>query len=452
LVFASGTFNVIGGQPRSRLGSLDTVTGSASAWQPNPNAEASGMAIGGSQLYVWGGFTRFGDYDWRSYVAAFDATTLSLTQWDPNPDGGVSSLIVRDSVVIVGGWFARIGGQARYRLAAVDTLTAKATAWTTSIGGGSVWTMTAGSTTLYVGGVFNLTGFLAAIDLTNGAVQTGTPMPDNLVRTLVLDGNTLYVGGYFNAIGGQLRHRLARVDVVTGVVDEWDPLAQSPYGAIYSLAKVGTTLFAGGAFSDVNGTPRSGVVGFTIDHTTPTLVTLFQCESTSDGVLVRWRLAEPNLIRSMILQRSQGGMAPWVTIADRQGYVDDVATVLDESAQGSRTYSYRLVATLLNNEILTFGPVQIVARRRGNRLSLAPVVPNPASGPFRINFELPNRTPFRISVVDLQGREIATIAEGIREAGAYDATWTDHRPSQGLFFVRCWTPQRTLMQRVVIVR
>jgi hypothetical protein len=61
---------------------------------------------------------------------------------------------------------------------------------------------------------------------------------------------------------------------------------------------------------------------------------------------------------------------------------------------------------------------------------LAPIAPNPARGPSRVQFGLPERGPARLAVYDLAGRQVRLLADGFRAAGPHDVTW-DGRDDDG---------------------
>ena len=86
---------------------------------------------------------------------------------------------------------------------------------------------------------------------------------------------------------------------------------------------------------------------------------------------------------------------------------------------------------------------------------LAPVQPNPLHGSGWIGFAVPRETRVRVSVLDVQGREVATLAEGLYPPGRYQLTWGGHSgrgsAKAGLYFVRLSAPGSTLVQRVVVV-
>lgn len=58
-----------------------------------------------------------------------------------------------------------------------------------------------------------------------------------------------------------------------------------------------------------------------------------------------------------------------------------------------------------------------------NKLTIASVVPNPASSSTTVQFTLPTRGDVSLEVYDIQGRYIRTIAAGPHAAGGYSAVW-----------------------------
>ncbi len=96
------------------------------------------------------------------------------------------------------------------------------------------------------------------------------------------------------------------------------------------------------------------------------------------------------------------------------------------------------------------------AAGRAVALALDPVRPSPMRGTGRIGFVLPREAGARVSILDLQGREVAVLADGVFPAGRHTATW-DGRTGQGtapagLYFVRLVAEDRVLSQRLVRLR
>lgn len=86
--------------------------------------------------------------------------------------------------------------------------------------------------------------------------------------------------------------------------------------------------------------------------------------------------------------------------------------------------------------------------------ALQPLAPNPSRGPVRAAFELPRESHVRLTVIDLQGREVAVLADGTYAAGRHEATWDSgaRPPAGGVYFVRMVVGSRAWMRRLVHIR
>ena len=104
----------------------------------------------------------------------------------------------------------------------------------------------------------------------------------------------------------------------------------------------------------------------------------------------------------------------------------------------------------------TFTIVKIVGVESGpaGNLALAPVHPNPVRNGALIGFTLPAALSARVSVIDLQGREVAVLASGEIAAGRHEARLEGGRQGlvPGLYFARLQVAGRSLTRRFVITR
>lgn len=80
--------------------------------------------------------------------------------------------------------------------------------------------------------------------------------------------------------------------------------------------------------------------------------------------------------------------------------------------------------------------------------ALPAIAPNPVRGLARIRFAVPRVAAVRVSVLDVQGREVAILAEGVYEPGMHEAAWGAAEARPGLYFVRMTAPGHTFMRRL----
>ncbi len=80
-----------------------------------------------------------------------------------------------------------------------------------------------------------------------------------------------------------------------------------------------------------------------------------------------------------------------------------------------------------------------------------------AAGYHTLRFDLPQAGPVALIVDDLRGREVARLAEGQREAGYHQVTWTGRDTAgrevpTGIYIVRLVTPVYARSIKMVLLR
>jgi trimeric autotransporter adhesin len=290
IIYVAGGFNSsngspsIGGQARNYAAAVNAIDGTATGFNPNPNAIVNAFGVSGSAVYLAGYFSSLGGVV-RHSIAAISATDGSVTSFDPNAagfNGGtatVYSLAVSGSTVYAGGYFGSIGGQSRTSIAALNTVDGSATSWDPSghyFGGPAVveTLAVAADSTIYVGGIFTTIGGqtrnnIAALNASDGTATTWDPNPNSEVATLAVSGPFVYAGGFFTAIGGQTRNKIAALNASDGTATSWDPDATANANVL-ALAISGSTIYAGGNFPSIHGVPRQNIAGINISDGTPT--------------------------------------------------------------------------------------------------------------------------------------------------------------------------------------
>jgi hypothetical protein len=88
---------------------------------------------------------------------------------------------------------------------------------------------------------------------------------------------------------------------------------------------------------------------------------------------------------------------------------------------------------------------------------LSPPTPNPARTPVRLGFSLPVRGQVRLEVMDVQGRRVRTLADGVFGAGRYAHGWDlrderGHPVGAGVYLARLSGRAGTVTRRFVVMR
>jgi len=223
-VYVGGDFTRIGGKARNYIAALDAATGAATSWNPNADSSVRALAISDSTAYVGGFFTIISE-QLRNRIAALSTATGAATDWNPNqndPSGGVFALGVSGSTVYAGGAFLSVGEQPRFYIAAIDKATGAVTAWNPTVSGQwpnvSVDALAVSGGTICAGGRFTSVGGqtrnnIAALDTVTAKATAWNPNAGGYVRALALSSGALYIGGDFTTIGGVACPYFAQFDL-----------------------------------------------------------------------------------------------------------------------------------------------------------------------------------------------------------------------------------------------
>jgi Concanavalin A-like lectin/glucanases superfamily/FlgD Ig-like domain/Fibronectin type III domain len=125
---------------------------------------------------------------------------------------------------------------------------------------------------------------------------------------------------------------------------------------------------------------------------------------------------------------------------------------------------YEWYATVSDGSITTTGPTWKfttsgtvgVGESAVTRIALAPIHPNPVRGRADLGFALPAASHVKLSVLDVQGREVAVLADGTFQAGRHSTSWDGRTAGgtlhSGLYLVRLQTPGHTETKKMVWAR
>jgi hypothetical protein len=242
-------------------------------WNPGADNIVNCLSLSGSTLFAGGQFTTIGGKD-ISFMAKLSSTGTGAVDetWNAGPSAGVLSIANFNSDIYFAGNFSTVKALARSRLARIDNTTGAVDPdWDPGING-SVYALAINASSIYAGGnFFSVNGstsrtFLAKFPLSGIATTDPdwNPSVNSTVQALAIDGSSIYVGGGFTTVnGGVTRNKLAKFPLLPpATVDpDWNPNFGD--GTVLTLASDGSSIYAGGSFTLVNGTtPRNRLAKF----------------------------------------------------------------------------------------------------------------------------------------------------------------------------------------------
>lgn len=277
--------------------------------------------------------------------------------------------------------------------------------WTTSnlVTGGLVQRSNASGgglqTLLSLGSAANLRG--VAIDAA-GAKLYFADFGQNLILRSNLDGTSLEVFQNLGAGAGPW-----------GL--EFDPAAQRLYWCEYVAGRVRWAGAAGGAPTTLYG----GIAN-------PTYIETLPDAGAPGGVWLVWSEA------------GAGSQRIVIAYADGSGAF---TTALNVSAYGGLAY--------VAGNALSIEPPFVAPE-----FALSPVSPNPATRASSVEFALPAEMRARLTLVDVQGRRVASLVDGRLPAGRHAVSlagaWASGRPAAGVYFLRLEAGGRQATHKLVL--
>jgi uncharacterized delta-60 repeat protein len=122
-ILVGGTFTSIGGQARTNIARLDSITGLPDTFNPNANGAVLSLAVQADEKILVGGtFTSIGGQA-RTNIARLEPNGVVDKGFNANAGefGLVSTIAVQaDGKILVGGFFSSIGGQRRNNIARLN--------------------------------------------------------------------------------------------------------------------------------------------------------------------------------------------------------------------------------------------------------------------------------------------------------------------------------------------
>jgi len=184
------------------------------------------------------------------------------------------------------------------------------------------------------------------------------------------------------------------------------------------------------------------------------LIASFEAERSSEGVLLRWRIAEGSGLQGFNIYRSLEQDAGFRRINEQLIGADEGNVYVDRDASAGKTYWYRVGAVASDGEWMS-QTVSIAVPAAV--LTLHQNVPNPFNPTTMIAFVLPERTRAMLAIYDIEGRHVRTLVDAILNGGRNETTWdgtdTEGDPvSSGVYLYRLEVGDQTITKKLTILK
>ncbi len=265
-VYMGGGFSLLKGKSRNYAGAV-TTKNVLTPWSPSLSNYVYKILINtnGSSAFLGGTFTTVRGKD-LPYLAKVNTTTGAPSRWRPAPNNLVNCMALNGNVLYIKGLFYSVNGQNRQGFAAIDTGSNNPTALKADINNYYTYSygfndLNINNGKLYIAGAFttiqdSARTNIARLDLASGIIDNWNGnksiSPNNTLLSVCADRNDVIFGGAFNFLGESASNHMAAIDLSSGnfAIKKWQPQVLNFYSpTINDIVHYGNTVFAAGAFS-----------------------------------------------------------------------------------------------------------------------------------------------------------------------------------------------------------
>ncbi|NIM19923.1 MAG: T9SS type A sorting domain-containing protein [Candidatus Latescibacteria bacterium] len=192
------------------------------------------------------------------------------------------------------------------------------------------------------------------------------------------------------------------------------------------------------------------------DNTTAVQISSFEGKALDSGeVELRWDMeTDENIVGFNIYRRTKGKEG--IDVVNSSGMLSPAAReYTDDGARPGNIYLYTLSAV---REDLSEVQSQIITvETLVPALALHQNYPNPFKGTTVIIFQVPEQSRVRLKVYNVQGQEIVTLVNGLKQEGAHRVVWdgkdaAGRQLSSGIYFYRLESDNLVQTRKMMVLR
>ncbi|MBN8571185.1 MAG: T9SS type A sorting domain-containing protein, partial [Ignavibacteria bacterium] len=503
-VYAGGDFTSIGGLTRNRIAKLNNITGLAdSTWNPNASAAVNAITVNGDDIYAGGSFTSIGGISKNRLAKLNNTTGAADAAWDPNPSAFINKIVISGEDMYAIGNFSTIGGFSITRLAKLKAATGIVnSAWTVTGSQGFLPNfLFADGSTIYLGGNFSgkingvispniaifkneeqtgagntvisgsgFTSFNTTTDTTTVSISIDAGAGTGQVNVYKyndsasnISGTPIYVSGYrwivqqkglATPFTGKIKFKLSEIPN--------EPLGNPENIVVYSRPTPGSGNFSAlpTTYDQTAGEITATVTSFSefifgSDDLLPVELASFTSTVNGSNVKLQWSTVSEINNSGFEIERKSAAGTEWKKIGNVKGTgnSNEIKNYsYTESGLAGGKYNYRLKQIDYNGNFEYHSLANEVIIGIPSKFMLSQNYPNPFNPVTRINYELPVTNYVSLKVYDIQGKEVMTLVNEVKDAGYYSVTFDAKNLSSGMYFYKLSTDKFSAVKKMVVIK
>ncbi|MGE5313131.1 MAG: S8 family serine peptidase [Acidobacteriota bacterium] len=202
---------------------------------------------------------------------------------------------------------------------------------------------------------------------------------------------------------------------------------------------------------------KLNVYGALLELPLPIELSDFSVQMQGRAALLSWRTQTETNNYGFEIERKGPARSAEENAWKKIGFVPGFGTTqspheytLVDRPGASGLYSYRLRQIDRDGRFEYSRVIDVDASFAPRSVALAQNYPNPFNPSTILRFELASAEEVRLSIFDVLGREVALLAQGMMEPGAYEKQWNAAGLPGGMYFCRLKAGPHTMVRRLVL--
>ena len=223
----------------------------------------------------------------------------------------------------------------------------------------------------------------------------------------------------------------------------------------HDQCRVMVVLYDKGDILGIGLSPAEFIIAFPV----AVAISRFSGEAKEGGVVLKWETSAEVNTTGFNLLRSEKEEGDYDLVTKEYVPAKGLASgadyeYSDEEVSINRTYWYVLKEVSGEDSKLVFGPYKVIVKAP---FALAQNMPNPFNPVTTIKFTVPEDTEVNLTVYDVAGRRVKTLAKGHHKAAYYSVTWdgmndNGSRVASGVYFYRLKAGKNVQSKKMVLLR
>lgn len=159
-----------------------------------------------------------------------------------------------------------------------------------------------------------------------------------------------------------------------------------------------------------------------------------QGNGTKDGAIVV--INNSSSTKGLWVDATPSGFSNWSNTTLKNALTGSTTTVYSDGRVWVEAPARGYAVYVLESDYVAYGSKSVVTSVDINKANDIKVYPNPFTSSTKISFNISNKANVDIRIIDISGREVATLFSGVKDAGKHEFIWNPEKNVSGMYFAK----------------